>query len=83
MNIEQQIGFAHDQLDIFGHGGPAVEAPAAVVDRMHALLVARADALMDCKEGSPEEAELAAITDALEGYENVRWPGGFDSGGKG
>jgi len=33
---------------------------------MHALLVERADALMGCPEGSPEEAELATLTDAIE-----------------
>jgi hypothetical protein len=38
---------------------------------MHTLLVKRADELM-CIGGSPEEAELAAITDALEAYEEKR-----------
>ena len=33
---------------------------------MHALLVERADALMGCPGSSPEEAELAALTDAIE-----------------
>jgi len=33
---------------------------------MHALLVTRADALEGCTEGSPEVAELAALTDAIE-----------------
>ena len=33
---------------------------------MHALLVERSDALMGCPEGSPEEAELATLTDAIE-----------------
>src|SRR5690349_11042694 len=30
--------YAHDELDAFGHGAPALEAPAAVTDQMHALL---------------------------------------------
>jgi hypothetical protein len=50
---------------------------------MHALLVARADELMGCTEGSPEEAELAALVDAIDGYESVRWPEGTVPGGKG
>ena len=64
-------------------GGPAIEAPAAVTDRMHALLIIRADELMGCTEGSPEEAELEILTDAIEAYEAVRWPEGKILGGKG
>jgi hypothetical protein len=56
---------------------------AQVTDRMHALLMDRADALMGCTENSPEEAELAALTDVIEAYERQRWPDGKFSGGKG
>ena len=42
-------------------GGDAVAHLASVADAMHALLVKRADELMGCVEGSPEEAELATI----------------------
>jgi hypothetical protein len=52
-------------------------------DAMHALLVTRADALMGCTEGSPDEAELASLTDAIEAYEAKRWPEGKIPGGKG
>jgi len=45
---------------------------------MHALLVKRADELMGCTENSPEEAELAALTNVIEAYESQRWPGGED-----
>jgi len=50
---------------------------------MHAALVQRADDLMGCLEGSPEEAELASIVDAIEAYEALRWPTGKIPAGKG
>ena len=52
-------------------------------DALHALLVLRADELVGCTEGSPEEAELKAIADTIEGYEAIRWPDGKAPGGKG
>jgi hypothetical protein len=52
-------------------------------DSMHAVLVLRADVLMVCTDGSPEEEELASITDAIEAYEAYRWPEGKIPGGKG
>jgi hypothetical protein len=61
----------------------AVTRLSAVTDAMHALLVKRADELMGCTESSPEEAELAALTDVLEAYESRRWPLGKIPGGKG
>jgi hypothetical protein len=45
-------------------------------DAMHALLTRRADELMGCTEGSPDEAELRALADAIEAYEAKRWPNG-------
>ena len=35
------------------------------------------------QSGSPDAAELAAITDVLENYEIKRWPLGKIPGGKG
>jgi hypothetical protein len=61
----------------------AVSHLADVTDCMHALLMDRADALMGCTENSPEEAELAALTDVIEAYERQRWPEGKIPGGKG
>jgi hypothetical protein len=52
-------------------------------DALHALLVRRADQLEGCSEGSPEDAELAAIIDAVAAYEEKRWPLGKVPGGKG
>jgi hypothetical protein len=51
-------------------------------DALHALLLSRALELVGCTEGSPEEAELEAIADAIEGYEAIRWPDGKAPGGK-
>jgi hypothetical protein len=66
---------------------PAIEqhlvGEIAQADAMHALLVLRADALMGCTEGSPEEEELTTLTDAIEAYEAKRWPEGKIPGGKG
>ena len=56
--------------------------PTAEPDAMHAVLVLRADALEGCSEGSPEEAELKTITDAITAYEAKRWPDGREPRGK-
>jgi hypothetical protein len=55
----------------------------AEADAMHALLVLKADKLTGCNEGSPEEAELAFISDAVKAYEAKRWPDGKVPNGKG
>ena len=48
----------------------------AITDALQALLVARANALAGCTEGTDEEREFAAITDTVEAYEAVHWPNG-------
>lgn len=62
---------------------PIENATWPEADRLHGLLIQRADDLAGCTEGSPEEAELEAIADALEAYEARRWPRGKVEGGKG
>ena len=52
-------------------------------DQMHALLIARADALIGCPDSSAEQDELVAIGEALEAYEGRRWPHGRADDGKG
>jgi hypothetical protein len=44
-----------DTLDAFGGGGLTIESPTAITDRMHALLVIRADRLKGRTEVRPRE----------------------------
>ena len=46
--MEAKIDTAAQDLDAFGQGGPAMQTPTAITDRMHGLLVTRADALEGC-----------------------------------
>jgi hypothetical protein len=92
-NVDKQRVAAVKKLEAMGYTfaagdwmPPANDASAvvpAITDPLYALLVARADAIAVPNEGSPEEAELAYITDAIEAYEAMRWPGGRVGGGKG
>jgi hypothetical protein len=80
----ERLGYTFAAGDWHAPAGITAATPAsAQADAMHALLVQRADALEGCTEGSEEERELSAITDAIEAYETVRWPNGKVDGGKG
>ena len=95
-NIDKQRIAAVRKLEQLGytfavdkwHAPAGIAAPASTsiqADAMHALLVQRADALEGCTMGFyiKEARELAAITDAIEAYEAIRWPLGKEPGGKG
>ena len=75
------------ELGLAWHGGTWQKTAEAQllpeVDALHALLVGRADELEGCIEGSAVEAELASIINAIEAYEEKRWPLGKMPGGKG
>ena len=69
-----------------GRWNPPLEAAGGSrpeADQLHALLIARADALIGCPDSSAEQDELVAIGEALEAYEGRRWPQGRAGGGKG
>ena len=62
---------------------PIDPAPWPEADRVHALLMDRAEVLSGSIEDTKEDDELRAIADALEAYEAKRWPKGRVAGGKG
>ena len=78
----QGLGFVFREGRWVGHA-PAGSSLTKEADAMHALLVARADLVEGCQEGSPEEAEFAALAEAIEAYELKRWPEGRIARGKG
>ena len=78
----EQLGYTFAGDDWMHSTDGASPAPA-ITDALHALLVRRADDLEGCPEGSDEERVLAAIVDAIEAYEAVRWPLGRTQGRKG
>ena len=83
VNRMESQGYVFDGMEWQPVGDATVPSFTAAADSLHARLVMRADALAGCTEGSDEEQELAAITDAIEAYESVRWPEGKIPGGKG
>lgn len=78
----KELGYTCDK-GVWTSSPEAVAHLASVSDKMHALLVARADELYGCTEGSPEEAEYIKLVEAIETYEAERWPEGRIPGGKG
>lgn len=75
------IGFVFDGTEWKARGA-RIGVHQAATDAMHRQLMRRADALAGCTEGSNEEAELVAITNAIDAYERVRWPSGRVPGRK-
>jgi hypothetical protein len=77
------LGYTFSLTDGWSPPGAGTFVCTTESDYMHSVLMRRADALQGCSEGSPEEAELASIIDAIEKYETKRWPDGKVPGGKG
>lgn len=75
----QRLGYIWDGT-AWTHPRAAHASPAgglqAAADMMHGVLMDRAEALAGCVEDGAEETELAAIGEAIEAYESVRWPTG-------
>lgn len=91
MSIDKQRVHAVEVLQRLGHRwdgsqwiSPApIDELAPVADALHGILMDRAERLAGSLEDSDEEAELEAISNALEAYELGRWPLGRVPGGKG
>ena len=80
VEVLKGLGYTWDGTQWKSSGGEPAWPEA---DRLHALLMDRAEVLSGCIEDSPEEDELKAIAEALEAYEERRWPDGKIPGGKG
>jgi len=78
----EQLGYTFSAGD-WMHPADGASPTPAITDALPSLLVQWADSLEGCPDGSAEEGELAAITNAIEAYEAVRWPLGWTQGGKG
>jgi hypothetical protein len=79
----EKLGYTFAGDDWMHPANDAAAIAPTITDELHAILVKRADDLEGCPEGSDKERELAAITDAIEAYEAVRWPLGRTHDGKG
>jgi hypothetical protein len=56
---------------------------AGVADAMHALLMKRADQLVNSIDGAADVTEYLTVLAAIMAYEEKRWPFGKVPGGKG
>jgi hypothetical protein len=84
VRMMEELGYAFDGVSWNPPSISCVPAPSIdEADRMHALLVLRADKLAGCVEGSEEEAELKIIGETVDAYETKRWPDGVVPRGKG
>ena len=81
LGYEFRSGRWNPPLGPLGAGGGSGSRPEA--DQLHALLIARADALIGCPDGSADQDELVAIGEALEAYEGRRSPTGRAGGRRG
>src|SRR5262245_45829613 len=71
----KELGYTCDN-GVWTSSPEAVAHLARVADKMHALLVERADELDGCTEGSSEETEYTKLIEAIDAYEEQRWPDG-------
>jgi hypothetical protein len=80
----QAIGYTFDGADWQPPADP--QGPKLVAwaeaDALYAQLVQLADTLDGCAEGSLPEAVRYALTEAIDGYQSVRWPQGRVADGK-
>ena len=78
----KELGYTCDN-GVWTSSPEAVAHLARVADKMHAMLVDRADELDGCTAGSPEETEYIKLIEAIDAYEEQRWPHGKTPDGKG
>lgn len=76
----EQLGYTFAAGDWMKPANDSTAVAPVITDALHALLAARADELVSYPEESVGACELAAITDAIEAYEAVRWPNGKANG---
>lgn len=67
----EQLGFRWDGLN---WTGPSASSDWSTADALHGILMDRAEKLAGCCEDSDEETELVRISEALDAYEQARWP---------